>query len=324
MPILAFNPEQLLLLSTCAVTEPTERSPLRRLYLQADRISTERSFREAIEDFAKEGMLVPDASGKPRLARALEPVLWILHRPEQTLSFIRVGAPDVAEAFFCRSGRTWVQDAVNVAETLDVLMYPYTAETMATWFAEELLGDVRLDRSRLPERSVTVTVPELVMLVAVQQVYRGRVERGVKLTGDALSIARWELAAPAVATGIAPVATAFMPFEHLQELLSREDLLASALGGLVARGLVDDRDGAVRFTEWSREVFDPGKQLAVVVAKNWGERLNASILYVLEGGFAAVGTTPGPEGDLQLRSLPGTTPKEEVFEWLLEGIAAEP
>ncbi|MBW1881299.1 MAG: hypothetical protein JRJ84_23335, partial [Deltaproteobacteria bacterium] len=221
MPILAFNPEQLLLLSTCAVTEPNERSPLRRLYLQADQISTERSFREAIEDFAKEGMLVPDESGKPRLAKALEPVLWILHRPEQTLSFSRIGAPDVAEAFFCRSGRTWVQDAVNVAETLDVLMYPYTAETMAAWFADELLADVRLDQSRLPERSVTLIVPELVMLVALQQVYRDRIDRGVKLRGNALGVTRKDLATPSVATGIAPVATAFMSLEHLQEMLSR-------------------------------------------------------------------------------------------------------
>ncbi|MBW1881449.1 MAG: hypothetical protein JRJ84_24090, partial [Deltaproteobacteria bacterium] len=86
--------------------------------------------------------------------------------------------------------------------------------------------------------------------------------------------------------------------------------------------LIDERGGAVQFTEWSREVFDPGNLLAVVVAKNWGERLNAAVLYVLEGGFAAVGTTPGPEGDVRLRSLPGSTPKEAVFEWLLEGIAA--
>ncbi len=325
MPVLAFNPEQLLLLSTCALTEPSDRSPLRRLYLQAKDITTGPSWRETLREFADEKMVVGDKKGRLRLAKELECLLYLLHKPEETISLSRFGAPDIAESFLCRSGKTWVQLSVNFNETLEAIVYPLSRPMVCSWFADELLGDVRFARGHLPPAEpVTLSAPELILLTAAQSVYRNRVEALGVLSEDALKVTVKEIGSPEILASVNRVSAPFVSPDRLQRYVSDTSLLSKAARLLARRDLVSLHGGSFSFTRLSMALFDPGRILGVVAAKSFADRVNAKILYLY--GDGALLMEPSEDLDLAVRLIPfpWDTTKEDLFERMMENLTPLP
>jgi len=326
MPVLAFSPEQLLILSTCALTEPGDRSPLRRLYLQATTITTAESWRETLQAFADEKMVVGDKKGRVRLAKELECLIYLLHRPEEAISFSRFGAPDIAESFFSRSGRTWVHLAINFNETLEVVTYPLSRPMVRRWFADELLGDVGFVPGHLPPaESMTLSAPELILLTSAQSIYGKRVETLGGLSEDSLRITVKELGAPEILANVNRVSSLFLSPEKLQRYMSDPDLLSSAERLLAEKNLVSlHGENSFSFTRLSMALFDPGRILGIVAAKSFAPVMSAKILYLY--GDGALLMEPSEEMDLAVRLIPFPcgTAKEDLFERVMEKLTPPP
>lgn len=82
----------------------------------------------------------------------------------------RMAAPDMAECYFCCSGTLWVQEAVNFDESVELLLYPFTLDDVATWFADDFLKDLSPEGG--PQAKMArFLLPELLLLLALQCEY---------------------------------------------------------------------------------------------------------------------------------------------------------
>lgn len=322
MPILAFNPEQLLVLSSAARTRPEEASPLRRLYLQIPPRMTPNSPIRALEELAAAKMIVANDEGRPRLAKRLEPVFYVLHRPERVIGFSRPGRRDLAEAFFCRRGKLWVQDAVSATEEVELILWPFDDASMGRWFAEELLGDLVIEPGALKETHAKLSVPEWTVLLALQEVYRRKVlATGAPVRDEALWVDRRLLASPEVLDAVHTVSGVFLSRERLGEAMADDALLDGLVARLMAARLLFGKEGLVAFTRRAQSWFDPGRVQAVVAVSSYGPRVDAKLVYVLKDGWLIVEPAGGETPRLLVRAVPGTVSRAGVFARIMEGLA---
>ncbi len=321
MPILAYRPEEMLLLSSLCVKPPNELSPMRRHFIRAPRISSPETAANTIKDLLSRGQLFAGGDGKIHLDPNIQPLFWILNSPEQVISFSRFAQPDMAECYFCSSGSLWVQDAVNFNEKVELVLYPFTWENVRTWFCDDLLKDVTPGAGSSPAQSFDLHMAELLLLLAVQEEYGSRVLKvNRRLEPKELWVGLDQLSRRELLDALAPVGSIFMPVERFRAFLGDRDLLQKIANGLSRRGFLQESGGSVRFAETGKRFFDPGRMLACLTTKTFGKTLRAKVLYVFNDGGLLLEESPGQELAVRASWIPGSAGKAVFFDKLTDGL----
>jgi len=321
MPMIPLRAEELLMLSTFCVKEAGPVSPMRRLYVRASAILPPQSAEPTLNGLVQRKMLYRGKDGRPRLDPNLEPVLWMLNRPDQVFSLARVGAPDIAECYFCSSGSLWVQDAVNFDEKLELVCYPFNWEAIATWFSDDFLKDITPSAGG-KARTLRLLVPELLLLLAMQSEYGARVQaRKGTLQPKDLWLDLAHFGKEETIQSHLKLASIYLPPERFRAYFGDRDLLGKVALGLAKRGLLEHSAGAVRYASDARRWFDPGRRQALVTARSFvGKALRAKTLYAYPDGWMLY-ESPDPETlELRIRWIPGTVAKRKVFDRLMAGL----
>lgn len=321
MPMIPLRAEELLMLSTFCVKEVGPVSPMRRLYARSPELLPPQSAEPLLNYLVRRRMLHPGKDGKPRLDPNLEPVIWMLNRPDQVFSLSRLGAPDLAESYFCSSGSLWVQDAVNFDEKVELLCYPFNWEAIATWFADDFLKDL-VPKGGGKARTLRLLIPELLLLLAMESEYGARVQaKKGPLQPKDLWLDLGHFGKEETLQEHLKVASIYLPPERFRAYFGDRVLLGKVAVGLAKRGVVEHSGGALRFAEDGRRWFDPGRRQALITAKSFtGGVLKAKSLYGYPDGWMLY-ECPDPETlELKLRWIPGTVSKRRVFERLMAGL----
>jgi len=321
MPMIPLRAEELLMLSTFCVKEAGPVSPMRRLYVRASAILPPQSAEPTLNGLVRRRMLHPGKDGRPRLDPNLEPVLWMLNRPDQVFSLSRLGAPDMAECYFCSSGSLWVQDAVNFDEQLELVCYPFNWEAIAAWFADDFLKDLAPSGGG-KARTLRLLVPELLLLLAMQSEYGARVQaRNGTLQPKDLWLDLAHFGKEQTIQEHLKLASIYLPPERFRAYFGDRDLLGKVAVGLAKRGFLEHSGGAVRYAPDARRWFDPGRRQALVTAKSFvGKTLRAKTLFAHSDGWMLY-ESPDPETlELRLKWIPGSVSKRKVFERLMKGL----
>lgn len=321
MPMIPLRAEELLMLSTFCVKEVGPVSPMRRLYARSPELLAPQGAEPLLNALVQRRMLHPGKDGKPRLDPNLEPVLWMLNRPDQVFSLARLGAPDIAESYFCSSGSLWVQESVNFDEKLELLCYPFNWEAIATWFADDFLKDLA-PKGGGKARTLRLLVPELLLLLAMQSEYGARVQaKKGPLQPKDLWLDLGHFGKEETIQEHLKVASIYLPPERFRAYFGDRALLGKVAVGLAKRGVVEHSGGALRFAEDGRRWFNPGRRQALITAKSFtGGVLKAKTLYAYPEGWVLF-ELPDPENlELRLRWIPGGVSKRRVFERLMAAL----
>lgn len=321
MPIVALNPEQLLVASSVARTSPGPGSPLRPLALQLAGQSTPRTLQAALQELVREKLVVPNREGHPRLAKALEPVIAALHLPEQTISFLRYGLPDVSEVFHCRVGKRWVRLSLAASAELQVLAWPLRDVDLGDYFADELLADVPVVAGGLAEARLRLALPDLALLVAMSAVYKRKASVRAGLAGSELWLRRRSLADPDIVAAIHPQLARWLDVPGLTRVLGDAAALDRIIPRLVEAGLVFAEADRLAFTRLARTCFDPGRQRAVVAVSAYGRSTDVRTVFVQPDQWLlwSARQREGVEW-VELHLLPGDTPAREALAHALRGL----
>ncbi len=323
MPIIAYRPEEMLLLSSFCVKPPNELSPMRRHYIRAEKLSTPETAASAIEGLLKRGQLFTGNDGKIHLDPNIQPLFWMLNAPSQVLAFSRFAQPDMAECYFCASGSLWVQDVVNFNEKVELVLYPFSWDEIQTWFCDDLLKDVSLSPGTVPLGSFDLHLAELLLLLAVQEEYGRRVlQARRRLDAKEMWVGLDQLSRRDLLDTLAPVAAIFMPPERFRAFMGDRDLLEKIAEGLARRQFLQSSGGAVRFAQRGKLLFDPGRMKACLTAKSFGQTLRAKVLYVYGDGALLLEESDLKELSIRASWIPGSAGKQAFFKRLTEGLVA--
>lgn len=305
MPMLSLTPDQLRALSVYARSEPTADSPLQRLYLLPE------GKPEASVQWMLHHRMLVEREGRIRLAETLEPLLFMLHRPAQSLAITRVGRVAPSEVYLCRSGKVWALDAVGFEEEpgsgVELLSWPLPDARMGTWLAEEVVDGSELCAPGT-EWQVQISLGAWVLLLAMQAAYRSRLG-GKPLAGSELWLDREALVAQK--QSILPALRLLASAEQLDRYF--DDRWSVYAEELVGQRLVHFKDSRVAYTASATAALDPGRLRGVVRVASFAEgRMRVRVLFLLDTGGLLVSDTD--EMALQVRRI---HPRDHQAAWTL-------
>jgi hypothetical protein len=285
MPILAFSPEELFILSNFADQQLNFTSPLKDLYMGMQDVLKKDAYKTTVSGLVSDGSLKPVTGGKLDLNQDLKPVLKALNTPLETIRFFRRGRVDILDTCFCRVGYAWVRYTVS-NNLLQTIVYPYVPKDIIGWFGEELLLSLAFSGSALDESETSVSMDEAVTLVAMQHFYAKRKSQGTSLSGDGLWMNMAELGSPETVSSFSGSLVMIFPPEQSSRILGDTATITGAAEALCSKGMLIKSEKGYAYSEKGRYLFDPGNvQETVQVANQIGNKVMLKALHILKNGY---------------------------------------
>jgi len=321
MPIFALSPEEVVLLSSLAIKPPNEISPMRRLYFLSTLEFRQEVFQKSFPAFLDRRMILLDRQGKPHLDRELEAVFWTLNQPHEVHAVSRKGSLAIQETYLCRNGTLWVTESMTRDGEMDLIAYPFRREQVQQWFQDEMLDGVSFQGDSLPETNLDLSLPEALVLVGMQCVYRQRVDtQQPPLRGEALWVSRKDMASlqeQQLRQGMDPGSDMMVPIAFQREFWANEKAFQTAAQTLVDKGVLWLTAKRYAFSETLRQLLDPFAIQDLVVVKTFGESLQPKLLYILTGGYMLVEESTTSPLHVRISAIPMSISPRQLFDRLI-------
>lgn len=135
---------------------------------------------EALNDLYKDGAIWKTPEGKPQLIRELQGVFTVLTRPQKTFSFKVASETAFIEHCYSEINDMGVLFSIGKDHAFYTLQYPMKKALLATWFKDDIIGDLGADYQPL-RLSARLSQEEFngLMVLMMHQAYGPSIEQGI-------------------------------------------------------------------------------------------------------------------------------------------------
>jgi hypothetical protein len=148
MAVLVLNKDEIEVLSLLSGVRINSFSPFGRLegFDREAFIAKKDIHNEVIKNYLKDGAVWKDESGRPQLIRELKGVMEILNDPDRTIKITTASKNPLEENYYCSKGELGVMFSVGKEGVFYTLTYPFTKPMLSTWFFDEIIGDLGVEK----------------------------------------------------------------------------------------------------------------------------------------------------------------------------------
>ena len=315
MPLLYFSKEEVLALSSHSRITPNSISPMSWLYVEKARDNNIDKLREAVEEFCKNNYIKKDAEGNLLLSKELEPLMFILHTPEEVYAIKRLGDVSARETYFCVKKGFVAQHISSSDKLFETIMYPLSVEYISKWFSTELFSDIKFEGSEFQKMKITATADEAVVLFTIQSIYKERVMTKDALGDEDMLISLEDLIGFSGNIELNGLMNVLADKKDIKTYLKDNPNLPTVINHLKNKGFIDGEGNKVKYSKVSKTIFNPGLMKDCIIVKKASEKeAKITSVNILSGGYVVL----KPEGvDFTIETFPGSMDKEVLFKALL-------
>jgi len=177
MSIYALCAQDIWTLSTIAGFDLSVESPLAILDERIEEFSSEEAFKKSVDRLIESGyLLLRKDNNNMEVRLDLLPLFKVMMEPEEIVSFYFGKPVDIRNFYFLRRSNTWVHYAMSTDFEIHTFCRHPEKEMMSEWIRDQL--EVRITETILPENEMefSFSPSELVLMMAMQEIMRQRVE----------------------------------------------------------------------------------------------------------------------------------------------------
>lgn len=269
----------------------------------------------AYENMRRDGFLKGEEKDE-KLVQEFEPLFFILHSPEFSLHFKKLGG-NISETktfVFKKSFGAFIEE--NRTNSFYSITYPYAVQNMKQWIENTLLGNYSFKEPPIPPYNLSMNFDESLIMDIIISILKNRVliKQGPLTKMEAVvgidDIMNYDDFKENEGTILSNIDE-----EGLRGYLSKIESIDSVLESLSEKELITTTNDFVYITDKCKNIFNPGKICdCILVVETSDDDSIFSSIYVLTDGYLLLTTvTYGDAMVNELITCPGDTPVEELM-----------
>jgi len=291
MILLKLNPYEVMTLSSFSKIPMQKNSPLAGQYMMEMINFNREEYQSAMASFVDNGFLVSEDEDYT-LAKEMEALMLLLHRPEVTVSIKRLREVAINEVDLCFNKGFALHYLRSALDDIHTLTYPHFTESIGSWLRKEAFANLDFDDEPLAPYEVFLSVEEILSIFIYFSFIKFRFQRGE----ETLAMEKTYVAIGAIRN--------FNKFEELEGMLigrgdpevlkdfiSNSDNMDKAIENLIRQGIFIEKDGAVTLADYYKSILDPGKiSDTYLIGEHLPELTTFHTVYIVKGGYVVMKT----------------------------------